>query len=167
MNDQTQTDGDFLPRILALLFSLALVAERAASRSYPVRCYVLWLRRGEPYAWRCIMRECGYDEGAPMPRSLRTTFMLVILNTPVDAMRIAATYRALARALKRQLRRDARFARRQARWEALSLEAILGQTDTPLPETAPGPKRQTVPRRLHTFLYSSTAEIRWLNAGFP
>jgi hypothetical protein len=119
MDGTTEENGeDILQRILALLFSLADIAAAAASRSYPVRCYLLWLlRRGEPYAWRCIMRECGYDAGAPLPRSLRTPLLLVILNTPADALRIAETYRALARALKKQLQRNARLARRQARWE--------------------------------------------------
>lgn len=130
MDDQAEIETYSLKRILALLFSLALSAERAASRSYPVRCFVLWvLRRAEPYAWSCIMRKCGYDAGAPMPRSLRTPLLLVILNTPADALRIAATYRALARALQKQLRRDELVANLLSRRDDDWIDLVWGKLD--------------------------------------
>lgn len=159
---------DTLQRIVALLFSLAHSAQRASSRSYPVRCFVLWvLRRAEPYAWQCITRECGFESGAPLPRSLRTPLLLVILNTPGDARRIAATYRALARALEKQLRRNARLARRQAHWQAPSLEDLLSQARTVIAENPPALARLDRLGHLRTFLFGNAANRRWLNAGFP
>ena len=119
MDGQSETERNMLKRVIALLFSLADLAERAAGRAYPVRCYVLWLlRRAEPFAWRCVMRQCGIEPGDPrLPRGLRMPWLLVICNNPADALRVAATYRALARALQKQLRRDQRFARQCSRAE--------------------------------------------------
>jgi hypothetical protein len=111
MDCETETGTDVLKCILALLFSFADIAANAAGRSYPVRCYLLWLlRRGEPYAWRCVMRECGI---APGDRRLRRIpLRMVICNSPADALRLAETYRALARALQKQLRLEDRLTRR-------------------------------------------------------
>lgn len=51
-----------LLKIAALLVSLSLVAERAAGRSFPVRCLVLAiLRRAEAIARAFVVRETGMD----------------------------------------------------------------------------------------------------------
>ncbi|MGY6709536.1 MAG: hypothetical protein ACXIVF_14535 [Rhizobiaceae bacterium] len=79
-------------RILALLVSLAVLAERAAARSWPVRWLVLrFLRRAEPAASRFVFEATGAPPaGVPA---------LTIANDPEDAIRLAARFHALAAAL--------------------------------------------------------------------
>lgn len=79
-------------RILALLLSLAVLAERAAARSWPVRWLVLrFLRRAEPAASRFVFEATGAPPaGVPA---------LTIANDPEDAIRLAARFHALAAAL--------------------------------------------------------------------
>lgn len=109
MDYEGETGTNMLQRILALLLSLALTAERAAGCSYPVRCYLLWLlRRAEPYAWRCVMRECNI--AADDKCLQRIPLRMIVCNSPADALRIAETYRTLARALQRRVRDDQRLA---------------------------------------------------------
>ena len=131
MDGQSETERNMLKRVIALLFSLADLAERAAGRAYPVRCYVLWLlRRAEPFAWRCVMRECGIEPGDPrLPRGLRMPWLLVICNTSADARRVAATYRALARTLQKQLRQEQRLARAWSRAEDDWIDLDGGKLD--------------------------------------
>ena len=80
-------------RIIALLVSLAVLAERAAERSLPVRWLVLWiLRRAET-----VVEDFVFDEtGAPPPAM---DGFAPIGNGPDDALRLAARFNALAAAL--------------------------------------------------------------------
>lgn len=79
-------------RILALLVALAVLAERVAARSFPVRCPVLWvLRRAEAVAGEFVFEATGAPP-AGMP-------VLTIPNDPADALRLAARFYALAAAL--------------------------------------------------------------------
>jgi len=73
-----------LKRIVALLLALADLAERAGSRSGPVRSFVLWvLRHAEAIARERIA-------GTPAPIRLCHT------GSPDDAMRLAQDFRDLA-----------------------------------------------------------------------
>ena len=84
-------------RIVALLVALAGLAELAAGRSAIVRGFVLWLLRHAEAVARDFV-EGGEDVPSaelPMPPAG---------NGPEDAMRLAASFRALARQLKRQAR---------------------------------------------------------------
>jgi hypothetical protein len=89
-----------LMRLVALLVALAGLAELAAGRSPVVRCFVLWiLRRAETAAREFV----GAGERvASMPVGPAG-------SRPADAMRLAASLRALARQLERQLKRQARL----------------------------------------------------------
>ena len=82
-----------LRRIIALLVSLAVLAERAAERSLPVRWLVLWiLRRAET-----VVEEFVFDETGVPPPAMEG--FAPIGNGPEDALRLAARFRALAAAL--------------------------------------------------------------------
>jgi hypothetical protein len=86
-----------LMRIVALLLTLAGLAELAASRSPAMRGFALWiLRRAEAVA-RDFVADSQDTQLAPMPLGPAGT-------RPADAMRLAASLRALARQLDRQAR---------------------------------------------------------------
>lgn len=79
-------------RIMALLVALAVLAERMAARSFPIRCPVLWvLRRAEAVAGEFVLEATGAPP-AGMP-------VLTIPDDPAEAIRLAARFRALAAAL--------------------------------------------------------------------
>lgn len=82
-----------LPKIAALLVALALIAERAAGRSFPVRFIVLcFLQRAEAVARAFVADETGLDwswfDDAP-----ETGWH------PAEAARLALRFRLLAAAL--------------------------------------------------------------------
>ncbi|NMG39559.1 hypothetical protein GRZ55_09930 [Chelativorans sp. ZYF759] len=77
---------------MALLVALAVLAERVAARSLPVRCLVLCvLRRAEVAAAQFVFEA----RGAP----LASMPILTSPNDPADAIRLAARFHALAAAL--------------------------------------------------------------------
>jgi len=107
---ELESELDVMKRIVALLFGLAVLAERAAGRSYPVRCFVLWLmRQAEPVA-RCYVMGCEEDD-SPSPRAAEPLASVHHRNSPAEAMHIAAILRTLACALADQLRLGRRFSR--------------------------------------------------------
>ena len=84
-----------LKRIAALLFAFAGLAELASFRSPAVLGFVLWLlRHAEAVAWDFV----GDAPGMP-PMAIGQAG-----NRPEDAMRLAASFRALARQLDWQAR---------------------------------------------------------------
>jgi hypothetical protein len=86
-----------LMRIVALLGALAGLAELAAGRSPAMRGFVLWvLRRAEAVA-RDFVAGGPDAEIAPMP-------VEPVGARPVDAMRLAASFRRLALQLRSQAR---------------------------------------------------------------
>ena len=102
-------DGRMLRRIIALLVSFAALAERAAGRSAPIRCFVLWiLRRAEAVAEEFVFNAAG----VPQPALERTASAG---NGPDDALRLADRFYALAAALCALLPLDGLFDRRQGR----------------------------------------------------
>ena len=87
-------DDRTLGRIVATLVALAVLAEHAAGRSYPVRCLVLFiLRQAESVAGSFVaeamqtFRPAGLVRIPPIP------------NSPDDATGLAMRFRALAAAL--------------------------------------------------------------------
>ena len=110
MDGQAARGGDrMLRRIIALLVSLAVLAERAADRSSLVRWYVLWLlRRAET-----VVEDFVFDEtGMPSPA---VEGIAAAGNGPEDALRLAARFKALAAALCALLPVCWRFDHRAAR----------------------------------------------------
>ncbi|MCV0397538.1 MAG: hypothetical protein K5872_20205 [Rhizobiaceae bacterium] len=96
--DTARWDGR-LRRIIAVLVALGVLAERAADRSYPVRCFVLWiLRRAEAAVADFVAEATGMPQ--PAFAGIGTTG-----NDPEDALLLAARLRALAEALGVLLRR--------------------------------------------------------------
>ncbi|GAB5507820.1 MAG: hypothetical protein Rhirs2KO_29830 [Rhizobiaceae bacterium] len=86
-----------LMRIVTLLGALAGLAELAANRSPPVRGFVLWvLRRAEAAALDFVAGNPDF-EFASMP-------VEPACGRSADAMRLAASLRAVARHLERQAR---------------------------------------------------------------
>lgn len=91
MDVQAEMAGErMLRRIAALLLSLAVVAERAAARSWPVRCFLLWiLRRAD-----AIATDFVFDvTGLPPPA---TEGFAAFGNDPEDAMLLGLRFRLLA-----------------------------------------------------------------------
>ena len=109
MDGQAARGGErMLRRIIALLVSLAVLAERAAERSLPVRWLVLWiLRRAET-----VVEEYVFDETGMPPPAMEG--FVPIGNGPDDALRLAARFRALAAALAALLPPGCLFDRRPA-----------------------------------------------------
>ena len=84
---QTERSGVALQRIVALLFALAELAERAADAPHRVRSLVLMiLRTAEPVP-QGIVFETGY--GQPALAAYES-------DSPADALRLAERFRALA-----------------------------------------------------------------------
>ena len=91
-----QEERAALQRIVALLFSLADLAELACGRSPAVLGFVLWLLRRAEAVARDFVGDVPDTPPASMPAgSLRA-----------DAMRLAASFRALARQLRAVLRKS-------------------------------------------------------------
>jgi hypothetical protein len=94
-NDALEEEREALGRIVALLCALAVLAERAAGRSPLVRSLVLWLlRRAEAVARDFVEGDAPCEAMPVVPAG----------TGPADAMRLAASLRALARQLDRQAR---------------------------------------------------------------
>ncbi len=90
---------DVLERIVALLFSLACLAELAACLPWLRRQQLLGiLSHGEAEAWAFVM---GLPPGAQVPTEAP--------DSPADASRLAASFRALALVLCALLARAALF----------------------------------------------------------
>ncbi len=96
-----ENDLYFLKSIVALFFSFARMAEVAARRSLPVRCFILWLfRRAEIIGHKCIT-------GMPVPdwpAGLRR-------NSPEELRLMAKRLRKLARQGRHFLKTLRRFER--------------------------------------------------------
>ena len=98
-------DNRTLRRIVTTLVALAVLAEQAAGRSYPVRCLVLFiLRQAESVAG-------SFVAGAmTTPRLAVYVRIPPIPNSPADATGLAMRFRALAAALGALLLLARRFA---------------------------------------------------------
>ncbi|MGE0282867.1 MAG: hypothetical protein AB7P20_19950 [Rhizobiaceae bacterium] len=112
MDRTADMETEALKRIVALLFALADLAERTSGRSYPVRCFVLWvLRRAEGVARSWVAADrADMESTAPVAVLHR--------NSSSDAIDLAQTFRTLALELRRQLRLEERLACRLPRGEA-------------------------------------------------
>jgi hypothetical protein len=96
MDRKAERGRDREARIVALLFALADLAERAALRSAPVRWLVLWfLCQADAVAREHI---AGY---LSKPARGRLPAALCRGHGPEDAMNLAASLRALARLARR------------------------------------------------------------------
>lgn len=89
-------DGKMLRRVIAVLVALAVLAERSAARSWPVRGVVLWLlRRAETAARDFVLEETGAPAAAKP--------FVSVADGPDDALGLAARFRMLAAALAAML----------------------------------------------------------------
>ena len=133
--DMAGKDGDkTLRRIVLMLLSLSLLAERASCAPWPIRCLVLlFLRRGEVAA-RLFALETAQ---APFPIVDLSAFPAD--NSPAGALRLAMCFRALAAALRRLLCQPPRFAGdvRQAHG-AGDVRLVLRRLDERSPVGLPG-----------------------------
>lgn len=94
MDVQAETGGEkAIRRIIALLVSFAVLAERAAARPWPVRCLVLWILR---FAADLAADYVLDVTGAPAP-AMET--IAACGDGPAGAFLLAARFRALAAAL--------------------------------------------------------------------
>ncbi len=102
-------DDRMLRRVVALLVALAVLAEKAAHRSAPVRFIVLWLlRQAEAVAAEFVFEEIGVP-------ALAADIVAAAGNGPEDAVRLAERLRVLAAALAAMLPDLCLFGRRTAR----------------------------------------------------
>lgn len=103
-----RTDGDRVANSVARLFSMAGIAGGLALRSYPVRCFLLWvLWRAELAASRLVY---GTDEFAEPPLASLIADAMLIAFAPQDcaaeAERLANSLRWLAGELRRQQQQE-------------------------------------------------------------
>ncbi|MGE3362336.1 MAG: hypothetical protein AB7I34_02625 [Rhizobiaceae bacterium] len=129
-NAEIETESDVLKRIVALLFSLAGLAERASVRSYPVRCLVLWLLRPTEVVVRDWLVADGWEE----PQTAESA--VLHRNSRAEAMHLARSLRALAHLLRCELRLAEKFARRLTR----GLGQSLGDYTPTRPFGTPSPQ---------------------------
>ncbi len=110
MDGNTATGGErILRRIIALLVSFAVLAERTADRSAPVRWFVLLiLRHAEMVAENYVFEATG------MPPS-ELEEIAPVGNDPDDALSLAARFYTLAAALCALLPLDVLFGGRNRR----------------------------------------------------
>jgi len=96
MDWKAETGTDMLTRIVALLFALAGLAERAAGRSPPVRRLVLWLLWQADTVARDFVADCASNATGRQwsPAMVRSR------HHPDEAMNLAASLRSLALALR-------------------------------------------------------------------
>jgi len=153
-------------RIVALLFSLADLAQQASLRSYPVRCFILWLlHRAETVARDWIWAD-GTNEMHPMrsaddrPQAIGISFR----NSRADAIHLARAFRALARELGRQIRMEGQFARRLTRPDGDSAATDLLQTGVCPAELMAGPLR-AIEAALHNVCRRTFALARPLDTS--
>lgn len=100
-----ERDRHILTRIVALLFSLALLADMLSRRSRPLRCVVLKIISPiEGFAIRLVMREARLS-GAPMPMLWASN----CTDSESEALRLALSFRALALGLENALALLQRF----------------------------------------------------------
>lgn len=113
-----------LRRIVALLVALAVLSERAAARSAPIRWLVLLLlRRAETAAEEFVFEATGLP---PAPEGIAAAG-----NGPADALRLAARFRALAAALSVQLPNPCRLVYRSARHRFAAAPVVSAYTRRP------------------------------------
>ena len=94
MTKTLDLNGEMLRRIVALLLSLAVLAERAAARPLAVRVMVFWiLRRAELGARTLFVKTAGpLDAEAPFMGPPHYGAGI----EPNDLLRLAASFRAIA-----------------------------------------------------------------------
>jgi len=97
---QGEIETDVLRRIIALLFSLADLAESACRLSFPLRAFNLWaIRRGEAAAWTLLDDEEFAVFAAACPGG----------NEPDEARALAASLRGIAMILSARLAQFQQF----------------------------------------------------------
>lgn len=105
MYGNAEIDRDVLKRIVALLFALAALADRAAAASRTVRCEVLSILRQAEAVARLSVIGTAHGLGAPPPACLEHRAAMGASHfadngdEPADAARLALRLRALAFAL--------------------------------------------------------------------
>lgn len=103
---QIETEETMLKRIIALLLSLAGLADQASRRPYPLRCLVLWVMRpAEALAYEYI---AGNLDDFALPDACGPADFLPH-GSRARARRLARTFRRAARALQAQERHFARL----------------------------------------------------------
>jgi hypothetical protein len=92
-------EEDTLKRIIALLLALAGLAERAAKRSHPIRCLVLWL------LWHAESVARDFVTGSNSSAAVRPSTLAAVRHghDPADAIALAASLRALALLVRNML----------------------------------------------------------------
>ncbi len=126
-----QGDDKTLRRIILMLLSLAVLAERAGGACWPVRRLVLWaLRPGEAVA-RDFVREVAQVPFADLP-------VFPNDDSSNEALRLAMIFRMLAAALEQLLMHPRRFAQEIRRAVALLALPLIGALPA---EAVPAPRR--------------------------
>lgn len=134
-NTAIETNREALRRIMAVLVALAVLAERAGSRSLSVRWLTLSILRSA----EAVAREFVVETTRTPQLSIEGP--LEIRNTREDALLLASCFRALAAALGRLLSKT----RRSPCWSAWMDSALCrfaplpGRFSTPLGGWTPHP----------------------------
>lgn len=111
MSWNAQTNRDVLKGIVALLFALAELADRASLASHPIRCHVLGILRQAEAIVQAFVISMARDFGAPMPPQACLAICAQMFvpdghhrgnnhgDDPADAVRLGLNLRVLALAL--------------------------------------------------------------------
>jgi hypothetical protein len=100
---KADTEREVLKRIIAMLFALAELADRASLSPFPVRCHVLCILRPVEAVIQAFIIGMARDLGAQMPPQAYLTISEQMCmpdgDDPADATRLALRLRVLALAL--------------------------------------------------------------------
>lgn len=133
-NSNNRTDGDRVANSIVRLFSMARIARGLALRSYPVRCFLLWvLWRAELAASRLVY---GTDEFAEPPLASLIADAMLIAFAPQDcaaeAERLANSLCWLAGELRRQQRQEEKLRQHTGREpHARDIESLFDLSGLP------------------------------------
>jgi len=111
---KSRSDSDVLNGMIALLLSLARLADRVTLRSLPIRCFVLWVLRYAEFVTHGYV--FGQDGDPLQARPLETCLMTFTGHgCAAEARRLARSFRLLAQDLRRQQQMEHRLRRSSAR----------------------------------------------------
>lgn len=139
-----ETDRNVLERIVAILFALAELAERAAGRSWPVRRLVLSiLHRAEDAAHAFVTGSAvGADLELSPPYGGMPALTMPRRDGPADALRLAMSFRTLALAVRAMLPRARRSSRGRFGRDASRIAACAQAAGRSEPDAACFPQER-------------------------
>ena len=94
-SETIEEEREVLKRIIALFYALARLTDGVCNRSYPVRCFILWLLNPTIVIALDIIADAG---------PVHQRFIWWRTDSIAEARRYSRCFRAAARSMKRQIK---------------------------------------------------------------